>query len=55
MDVTSRYQPPTRSSQLPTSIQSTSSRNPITCWHCYETGHYSNGFRGISPIRISPT
>ncbi|CAF4380129.1 unnamed protein product, partial [Rotaria magnacalcarata] len=42
MDVTSRYRLPTRSSQLPTSIQSTSPRNPITCWRCYETGHYSN-------------
>ncbi|CAM4980899.1 unnamed protein product [Rotaria socialis] len=42
MDVTSRYRPPTRSPQLPTSIQSTSPRNPITCWRCYETGHYSN-------------
>ena len=40
MDLTTCYQP-SSAHQQPTNQPASNNRTPITCWRCYETGHYS--------------
>ncbi|CAF3775132.1 unnamed protein product [Rotaria sp. Silwood1] len=41
MDVTTRSRAPPRTQQASSTAYKSSTRNPITCWRCYETGHYA--------------
>ena len=41
MPPSNTYRTPTRNSQRTDPIPPRTTRNPITCWRCYDTGHYS--------------